>query len=155
MGCGLVIDAFAFSHIPFGMTMNDLSPDALDQLEAKLLADLEIVRRVRALIAEHRTGLAVPASVAPVAAPLWVPSDKPQKRREQIIQDALAGLPTSTFRKADFLKVLSKEGWNPTVAMMRTLLQSLTQKGVIEIAAAGKGSPGHLYRRLSSGVASE
>ena len=36
------------------MTLSDLSPDALARLEAKLLADVEVVRRMRVLMEEHQ-----------------------------------------------------------------------------------------------------
>jgi hypothetical protein len=64
------------------MTVSDLSPDALARLEAKLVADLEMVRKVRALLEEHRpradgqlrqpvtvSAAAMPATGAPVQAP--------------------------------------------------------------------------------------
>ncbi len=56
--------------IPFGiftemesysdMTAADLNPDALARLEAKLMADLDLVQKVRALLKEHQM---TPASV--------------------------------------------------------------------------------------------
>ena len=36
------------------MTLSDLSPDALARLEAKLLADVEVVHRMRVLMEEHQ-----------------------------------------------------------------------------------------------------
>ena len=36
------------------MTLADLNPDALAELEAKLTRDLEMVRRVRALLLDHQ-----------------------------------------------------------------------------------------------------
>jgi hypothetical protein len=38
------------------MTAADLTPDALAKLEAKLMADLDMVRKVRALLEEHQVG---------------------------------------------------------------------------------------------------
>ena len=46
------------------MTISDLSPDTLARLEAKLLADLEVVRKVMALLVEHREALGLGAGAA-------------------------------------------------------------------------------------------
>ena len=56
------------------MTAADLNPDALAKLEAKLMADLDMVRKVRALLTEHQLGTAVmptvPQSTRVTSAPL-------------------------------------------------------------------------------------
>ncbi|MBL9132381.1 MAG: hypothetical protein JNG86_14345, partial [Verrucomicrobiaceae bacterium] len=49
------------------MTVSDISPEALARLEAKLLADLEVVRKMRVLVEEHRQPMS--ASAAPQPAP--------------------------------------------------------------------------------------
>src|SRR5688572_26927151 len=51
------------------MTLSDLSPDALAKLEAKLLADVEVVRRMRVLMEEHQGLLRGSASGPAVSAP--------------------------------------------------------------------------------------
>ena len=52
-----------------GMEFTDLTPESLDRLEAKLAAELDTVRRMKALLMEHFRPRAL-AAAAPVAGPL-------------------------------------------------------------------------------------
>ncbi len=136
------------------MTMTDLTPDALAQLEAKLMADLEVVRRVRALLAEHGAGsgpvgAAGSASPPPQAALPETPG-APPKSREAKIADALAALPGETFRPDAFRRALSKERLTPDNSGLRTMLTQLIRSGEIAVESVGKGRAGSLYRRLKT-----
>jgi hypothetical protein len=82
--------------ILFAMTAADLTPDALAKLEAKLVADLEMVRKVWALLEEHQLGgggMAAAPSVATakVVAPVPVFTPKaPERPREEVLKECLA-----------------------------------------------------------------
>lgn len=72
------------------MTVADLTPDALAKLEAKLVADLEVVRKVRALLEEHQRGQGTADGVGVIAAPGPVATVPPQ-RAEAVGTVAMAG----------------------------------------------------------------
>ncbi len=132
------------------MTVDDLSEGTLSELEAKLVADLGMVRRVLALLRELRAGTPAQATasqsrMSPSTAP---PTSKPSKPHAESIRDALLALPGETFRPEAFRVTLRKEGSNPSSARMRILLSKLVRQGVIEVAELGKGRSGSLYRRL-------
>jgi hypothetical protein len=81
--------------ILFAMTAADLTPDALAKLEAKLVADLEMVRKVRALLEEHQLGGGMAAApsgaTAKVVAPVPVFTPKaPERPREEVLKECLA-----------------------------------------------------------------
>lgn len=126
------------------MTLADLTPDALAKLEAKLLSDLEMVRKVRALLLEHE-GAQAPV---PVVAPNPVPvSFTPSKSREERIQEALTALPEDTFRPDALRRALNKAGMSVNPTHVRAILSSLLAQGKITVAEVGRGRLGSLYRR--------
>ncbi len=134
------------------MTMTDLNPDALAALEAKLVADLEMVRRVRALLLEHQGALQPAPATTPPPAPAApaIPAlpPKPAKSEAERLTDALAALPSDTFRAVDFRRVLRQEHWEPSSLALRGIFQRLIRTGRIEVAQPGQGRAGSLYRRL-------
>lgn len=143
------------------MNVSNLSPDALDRLEAKLLADLEVVRRTRALMREHgissgvpAAGPAIPASVAappPVAPGAPVPAAppvQPRKPYDEILLDCLAQMP-DTFVPQDFRRAVYKATQNhPRSEEAKVFLNRMIRQGKVAVAEARTGRNGSLYRRL-------
>ena len=134
------------------MTVSDLSPDALARLEAKLVADLEMVRKVRALLEEHRPLLtASPAAVAVASAPA-VPVQPPvpavkQKPYEEILMDCLVQMPEGSFAPQDFKRAVYKVTHNfPETSTVKTFLNRMIRQGKVVIAEARTGRNGSLYR---------
>lgn len=145
------------------MTVNDLSPEALERLEAKLVADLEMVRRVRALLLEHRDALGiqaaapgVPSSMAPVAAapavampPMPPTPQAPSKSMEEMMEECLLEMPTSGFRLNQLNTALGKRLRNyPTSGLVQRYLKPLMRKGQVIVLEVGKGRAGSLYQSL-------
>lgn len=135
------------------MTVSDLSPDALARLEAKLVADLEMVRKVRALLEEHRPLLtAAPAAVtaAPASAPAPVQAVTPPEQRkssEEIYLDCLARMPEGGFTPQEFKRAVYKVTRNfPDAARVKTFLNRMIRQGKAVIVEARTGRNGSLYR---------
>jgi hypothetical protein len=135
------------------MTVSDLSPDALARLEAKLVADLEMVRKVRALLEEHRpladgTPAAVALHLPPGAVPIQtpVPAVK-QKPYEEILMDCLVQMPEGGFAPQDFKRAVYKVTHNfPETSTVKTFLNRMIRQGKVVIAEARTGRNGSLYR---------
>jgi len=138
------------------MTVSDLSPDALARLEAKLVADLEMVRKVRALLEEHRplltaspaavnvSAAAMPASGAPMQTP--APAVK-QKPYEEILLECLVQMPEGGFAPQDFKRAVYKVTHNfPETSTVKTFLNRMIRQGKVVIAEARTGRNGSLYR---------
>ncbi len=120
------------------MNAADLTPDALATLEAKLLADLEMVRRVRALLEEHQ-GRAAPAPVVPVAA----------RPREEVLKECLAATAGRPFAPEDFrLQVKKHTGQRPGDTEIKTFLTRMLRQGSVVVHEMRKGRSGSLYRSL-------
>jgi hypothetical protein len=135
------------------MTVSDLSPDALARLEAKLVADLEMVRKVRALLEEHRPMLTSPATVSAAAAPapatrVQTPTQaEPRKPYEEILLDCLLQMPDSGFAPQDFKRAVYKVTQNfPDGSTVKTFLNRAIRQGKVVIAEARTGRNGSLYR---------
>lgn len=138
------------------MTVSDLSPDALARLEAKLVADLEMVRRVRALLEEHRPLLtasppavtvnaaAMPASGTSMQTP--APAEK-RKPYEEILLECLVQMPEGGFAPQDFKRAVYKVTRNfPDGSTVKTFLNRMIRQGKVVIAEARTGRNGSLYR---------
>ncbi|WP_395719531.1 hypothetical protein [Prosthecobacter sp.] len=138
------------------MTVSDLSPDALARLEAKLVADLEMVRKVRALLEEHRplltarpvavnvSAAAMSASGAPIQA--LAPAEK-RKSRDEILLECLVQMPEGGFAPQDFKRAVYKVTRNfPETSTVKTFLNRMIRKGKVVIAEARTGRNGSLYR---------
>lgn len=131
------------------MTVADLSPDALARLEAKLVADLEMVRKVRALLEEHRPLLtATPAAVAAAPAPVQaVTPPEQRKSSEEIYLDCLARMPEGGFTPQDFKRAVYKVTRNfPDAGRVKTFLNRMIRQGKAVIVEARTGRSGSLYR---------
>jgi hypothetical protein len=114
-----------------------------------LVADLDMVRRVRALLEEHCGALSLAAG--PVAAPAPPPvvvEQKPRKTDEQRVAEALETLSGDSFRSQDLRQALRKQSMSPSDGDMRRYLNGLLRKGSIAVAQAGVGRNGSTYRKL-------
>jgi len=135
------------------MTVSDLSPDALARLEAKLVADLEMVRKVRALLEEHRPMLTAPVTVSAAVAPAPAsPSQPPapaqkQKPYEEILLDCLVQMPEGGFAPQDFKRAIYKVTRNfPETSTVKTFLNRMIRQAKVVVAEARTGRNGSLYR---------
>jgi len=145
------------------MTVSDLSPDALARLEMKLMADLEIVRKVRALLEEHRAALGLetsPAAARPSAggaaaglpSPAAMPSQpavpvEPRKSAEEVFTEGLLALPENGFTIKAFKQILRKMAdMTPKDSSVKTFLNRMIRKGQVVVLESRVGRSGSLYR---------
>jgi len=131
------------------MTVSDLSPDALARLEAKLVADLEMVRRVRALLEEHRSVLG-PVAVTPVPAAAGNPAQvsvPPQKSLDEALLECLHAMPESGFRLEDLRRAVAKIIRNhPRGPVIKTFINRMLRKGSVIVLESRSGRSGSTYR---------
>ena len=132
------------------MTAADLTPDALAKLEAKLVADLEMVRKVRALLEEHQLGGGLAAATPKVVAPVpgYTPKG-PERPREEVLKECLAETAGRPFAPADFakgVKDLIKQ--RPGDKEVKTFLSRMIRQGCAVVHEVRRGRPGSLYRSL-------
>jgi hypothetical protein len=137
------------------MTAADLTPDALAKLEAKLMADLEMVRKVRALLTEHQLGSAGPIT-APPGVPMAVPAPgpvftprAPERPREEVLKECLAATAGRPFAPQDLvqrIKAATKQ-W-PGDKEVKTFLSRMIRQGSAVVHEVRRGRPGSLYRSL-------
>ena len=152
---GLPFAFLAEMDILFAMTAADLTPDALAKLEAKLMADLEMVRKVRALLTEHQFDSAGPTT-APPAVPMAVPAPTtiftpkpPERPREEVLKECLAATAGRPFAPQDFaqrIKEATKQ-W-PGDKEVKTFLNRMIRQGSAVVHEVRRGRPGSLYRSL-------
>lgn len=137
------------------MTAADLTPDALAKLEAKLMADLDMVRKVRALLTEHQLGSAGPTT-APPAVPMAVPSPAPiftprppERPREEVLKECLAATAGRPFAPQDLAKRFKEATQQrPGDKEVKTFLNRMIRRGCAVVHEVRKGRPGSLYRSL-------
>ncbi len=140
------------------MTVADLTPDALARLESKLIADLEMVRKVRALLTEHLPMLnnaaaggsaaAAPAST-PASTPIPQPSEPAVKRKpyDEVLLDCLLAMPEQGFAPKDFARAVYKvTNILPGTSTVKTFLNRMIRQGKATVAEARTGRNGSLYR---------
>lgn len=143
------------------MTVSDLSPDALARLEAKLVADLEMVRKVRALLEEHRGALAgvsattppPPPTPAPPPAPTVVPAptaaEAGRKSSEEILLECLATMPEGTFAPQDFRWAVQRAMRRlPETTTVKAFLNRMIRQGKVVVVEQRRGRGGSRYRSL-------
>ena len=143
----------------------DFSLEGLARLEAKLLADVEVVRRMRVLLEEHQAVWAqgapvVGSAVAPVAVgsvasavPVMVPVAS--KSLEELAVECLQALPEATFVVDDLRRALRKRGSNPRDASLKTLMNRLIRLGKVVVQETRQGRGGSLYCCTLPRVAAE
>jgi hypothetical protein len=137
------------------MTAADLTPDALAKLEAKLMADLDMVRKVRALLEEHQLGGVVsttPAGAAPAVVlapgPIFTPKP-PERPREEVLKECLAataGRPFAPQNLAQRIKEATQQ--RPGDKEVKTFLSRMIRQGNAVVHEVRRGRPGNLYRSL-------
>lgn len=137
------------------MTAADLTPDALAKLEAKLMADLDMVRKVRALLTEHQLGSVGPTTAPPAVpisatapAPIFTPKP-PERPREEVLKECLAETAGRPFAPGDFVKCvkdLTKQ--RPGDKEVKTFLSRMIRQGCAVVHEVRRGRPGSLYRSL-------
>ena len=135
------------------MTISDLSPDALSRLEAKLLADVEVVRRMRVLMQEHlgvpgamgwrAAGGTVAAGAAVPAGPVVVKAVR--KSLDEVGLEYLGELPAEGFLVDDLRKKLTKAGCTPDDSSLKTFLLRLIRQGRVHVLKAKRGRGGSTY----------
>lgn len=154
------------------MTVSDLTPDALAKLEAKLVADLEVVRKVRALLEEHQRGQGMAAGVAGVAAlpqtavaaapvamagaPLsasapgtyqYIPP-KPTKTYEQWLLDGLRLMPPEGFVQEELRVQLRKDKQDYNCEKLKPDIARLIREGRVVVVKTATGRIGNTYRYI-------
>jgi len=140
------------------MTVADLSPDALAKLEAKLVADLDMVRKVRALLEEHQASLGTltaalpPVETPPAPAVLSVKatvSATPQRKYEDILMDCLIATAGRPFAPQDFKQAVQKvTKITPGDSSVKSFFNQMIRQGKLVVHQFRKGRPGSLYRSL-------
>ncbi len=140
------------------MNAADLTPDALAKLEAKLLAELETVRKVRALLVEHQihTGPAAPAPTPPLvafAAPAAPPPPPvpPQKSYEEILAESLREMAPEGFvigTLKDTMRKKRKGGLQGEEERAKQDIGRLIRQGRVEVVRSSIGRIGNTYRYL-------
>lgn len=152
------------------MTVDDLTPDALAKLEAKLLADLEVVRKVRAVLQEHGIplgkgaapqavgasappfGAAAPAGVvdARALAPAPVPSvPAPQAAGpsyDEIFTGCLRAMPPEGFNLGVLKNAMRKTHVNVSDSRVKQDINRLIRQGKVVVVTAATGRIGSTYR---------
>lgn len=155
------------------MALVDLSPDALARLEAQLQADLDAVRRVRALLARPKDAAPVspvapaptptPATSAesatitttnvnpaPPAAPLPPPPPvpAPQVDVNALIREIIGGM-TESFGIGAVKEILYKRlHYLPADAFIRGIIKKMAQEGAVRLVRAEVGRGGSVYERV-------
>lgn len=147
------------------MNLSDLTPDALARLEAKLLADVEKVRRVRELLEEHGPSLAAvagmptppvaapsPQPAAPVAQPVSMPGPAvpatPRRSFDEIVLEALLKLPKDEFESQDLRRgIFQITKSYPETPVLKSAVNRLVRQGKVEVVEARTGRRGSLLRR--------
>jgi hypothetical protein len=144
------------------MTVSDLSPDALARLEAKLIADLDMVRKVRALLEEHRGalgGLTTPGAMpadggttqttahAPPFTAIPPPLNLPTY--EEALSQSLLEMPDSGFKLKMLCSAMGKKLRNfPDGTEVKKQLSKLIRKGQVIVVESQTGRSGSTYRCL-------
>lgn len=138
------------------MTIDDLNPDALAKLEAKMVADLEMVRKVRALLEEHRIPLpgvgpsAVAPGVASVAAATPAPvvqvPQPPRKSFVEVLTEALKAMPAEGFNLGALKESMRKAGLDPMDSAVKLEMNRLIRHGKVVVVKSVPGRIGSTYR---------
>lgn len=140
------------------MQFSDFTSEGLARLEAKLLADVEVVRRMRALLEEHKAvwegrggpvagnPQPVPVPMAPAALPVVL--RPPRREPEELAIEWLGAREEDTFLTADLRWGLRKQGMNPDENTIKTLMNRLQRTGKVAVQEKRFGRGGSLFRRL-------
>lgn len=158
------------------MAPNDLTAASLDRIEAQLLADLDVVRRMKVLLARHQPPATPPSAsltssapaVAQVIAPAvstvtspstdTAPAYVPPPRHPNLdIKDAAVAVRQivatleGSFGIGEVKKQLAKQSYRTFGdSSLRSALQSMHEKGELVQTARGLGRGGNKYARPST-----
>ncbi|MBX7211668.1 MAG: hypothetical protein K1X78_25395 [Verrucomicrobiaceae bacterium] len=144
------------------MNLSDLSVEGLTQLEARLAADLEMVKRVKALVVEYQnmgvssagvpgglvsaTGLVAQAAAAPGVPSAPATPASPLKPNEERLTEALATMSAAGFildnlRRATYCAphgCVDKD-------TVKSWIKSMVRKGKVRVVETRTGRIGSLY----------
>jgi transcription initiation factor IIE alpha subunit len=128
------------------MSINDLSPTALKELEAKLEVDLVLVRKVLALLEDHARVAVVPTLPA---AELVAATPPPRYPHPEEDVPAVVAQMTGTIRLQDVEeKLMEDRGVCFSAPEVRKVLNALVRRGVLAVVEARTGRSGSVYRKL-------
>lgn len=146
----------------------DLSPETLARLEAQLQADLDAVRRVRALLAAPKISAhPSPAPAAPVAAeekiapatamapsaptapppPAYVPPPPTSVAVPQAVAFMEGAFSLDEVREMLHHKHLGGHAQRD----VRAILNKMVKSGELRVASVGRGRGGSTYQRVTPG----
>jgi hypothetical protein len=148
------------------MNLSDLSVEGLTQLEVRLAADLEMVKRVKALVMEYQKmgmrsggspgGSAVASALGILAAsahatPLDNPAPAvPPKSSEERLMEALAATKPGGFILDDLSSATySPNGWIDKDTI-KSWVKSMVRKGKIRVVKTRTGRIGNVYAAVRS-----
>ncbi len=140
----------------FGMDVSDLNPESLARLEAKLTAELDMVRKVRALLTEHFSGTATPAAPATPspasspAPPVFTPGPPPPDVKV-LVGEIIAEI-GGEFRMGDVKDRLWKRKLEFPDSSVRSVIMRMVQYGQISVAKREKGRRGSLYAPVAKAM---
>ena len=119
------------------------------------MADLDMVRKVRALLEEHQVGCggmaaAPTVALAAVSVPQPVFTPKPPERpREEVLKECLAATAGRPFAPQDFAQRIKEatKKW-PGDKEVKTFLSRMIRQGSAVVHEVRRGRSGSLYRSL-------
>ena len=135
------------------MDVSDLNPESLARLEAKLTAELDMIRKVRALLTEHFSGTATPAapatpSPAPSPAPPVFTPGPPPPDVKVLVGEIIAEI-GGEFRMGDVKDRLWKRRIEFPDSSIRSVIMRMVQYGQALVVKREKGRRGSLYAPVS------
>ncbi len=150
------------------MHLSDLSVDGLTQLEARLAADLEMVKRVKALVVEYQkmgveglgflggsasaAGLGISATSAPGTpprSPMPIPQLKPAGER---LTDALATMPPAGFILEDLARATYSVHGCLSKDAIKSWVKGMVRKGKVRVVKIRAGRIGSVYAAVLPGA---
>ena len=140
------------------MNLSDLSVDGLTQLEVRLAADLEMVKRVKALVVEYQkmgvrsvgipggsasaTALGISTPSAPPHSPDPIPQLKPDGER---LTEALATMSPAGFILEDLWRATSSpSGWL-SKDEIKKWVKRMVRTGKVRVVETRSGRIGSIY----------
>ena len=138
------------------MKISELSVDALNQLEARLTADLEMVRRVKAVMLEYQQPgggqAAVPPMPGAAAHPAVEASSEeasspvpPRPKLEEVLMDALRQMPVQGFLQVELQKAARRQGGSLENEVIKKWVKRKIREGVIRVVESRTGRLGSRY----------
>lgn len=147
------------------MNISDLSIEGLTQLEARLTADLEMVKRVKALVVEYQK-MGVQGQTIPTAQrlgsvsgggsrPLVAPEGSSnsgtlqraarRQTEEELLMEGLAAMPATGFLLADMDRATRRPNWALSKDKIKSWVKSMVRQGKVRVVKVRPGRIGSLY----------